>query len=330
MAVDSAEVIIVGGGPAGSSCAAELQRAGMDVLVVDRETFPRPKLCAGWITPKALRTVARITEQPIQGLTELDRLVYHVYGLRLPVPVKQYAVRRTEFDHWLLKASGVRVVQHTVKKIEAAGDHYVLDGVYRCKWLVGAGGTGCPVYRHFFHDLRKRKREKVIAAMEVEYRTDCSDSRCHLWFFEDGLPGYAWYLPKSGGWLNIGIGGKLERLKREGRTIRWYWDRFIHKRLNEGWIEKSPPEPGTTVYHLRTAGPVRWDRAFVAGDAAGLATLDMGEGISAAMESGVQVAGCMLRHDFHHFRSIPRFSLPGILFSRLSRPDQQTGLIDRD
>ena len=51
----SCEVLIVGGGPAGATAAWKLRRAGKDVLVLDRERFPRLKLCAGWITPEVLQ-----------------------------------------------------------------------------------------------------------------------------------------------------------------------------------------------------------------------------------------------------------------------------------
>ena len=48
------ETIIVGGGPAGSSCAWKLKNTGSDVLILDKQTFPRLKLCAGWITAKVM------------------------------------------------------------------------------------------------------------------------------------------------------------------------------------------------------------------------------------------------------------------------------------
>ena len=48
------DVAIIGGGPAGSTCAWKLRQAGVDVVVLDRESFPRTKLCAGWITPKVV------------------------------------------------------------------------------------------------------------------------------------------------------------------------------------------------------------------------------------------------------------------------------------
>ena len=54
MTMRSCDVLIVGGGPAGSTCAWQLIRAGLDVLVMDRRIFPRDKVCAGWITPAAI------------------------------------------------------------------------------------------------------------------------------------------------------------------------------------------------------------------------------------------------------------------------------------
>ncbi|MGH8310611.1 MAG: FAD-dependent oxidoreductase, partial [Steroidobacteraceae bacterium] len=44
------DVLVVGGGPAGSTCAWALSRAGLEVLVIDRARFPRDKVCAGWVT----------------------------------------------------------------------------------------------------------------------------------------------------------------------------------------------------------------------------------------------------------------------------------------
>ena len=48
--METCDVLIVGGGPAGSTCAWQLGRAGLDVMVMDTAAFPRDKVCAGWIT----------------------------------------------------------------------------------------------------------------------------------------------------------------------------------------------------------------------------------------------------------------------------------------
>jgi flavin-dependent dehydrogenase len=55
--METCDVLIAGGGPAGSTCAWRLQQAGLDVVVMDRATFPRDKVCAGWITPQVLADV---------------------------------------------------------------------------------------------------------------------------------------------------------------------------------------------------------------------------------------------------------------------------------
>ena len=49
--MDSCDVLIVGAGPAGSSCAWQLRHSGLDIAILDKQTFPRDKVCGGWITP---------------------------------------------------------------------------------------------------------------------------------------------------------------------------------------------------------------------------------------------------------------------------------------
>ncbi|MGH8277891.1 MAG: NAD(P)/FAD-dependent oxidoreductase, partial [Steroidobacteraceae bacterium] len=207
----SCDVLIVGGGPAGSAAAWQLRRAGADVLVLDRERFPRLKLCAGWITPEVVRELdLDLTAYPHRLLT-FPRLRVHIGRLHLPIPCVQYSIRRFEFDAWLLQRCGAPVEQHNVRDISAAAGGYVLDGAYRCRYLIGAGGTRCPVYRAVFKELNPRAHELQIVTLEHEIEYDWKDPDCHLWFFERGLPGYSWYVPKEDGWLNVGVGGIAAR-----------------------------------------------------------------------------------------------------------------------
>src|SRR5450432_2911620 len=108
----SADVIVVGGGPAGSAAAQRLQAAGAQVLVLDKETFPRPKLCAGWITPEVVRDLALDIGAYPHSFLSFRRLQWHVKALRLPLPCVQHSIRRFEFDAWLLERSGAPVLQH--------------------------------------------------------------------------------------------------------------------------------------------------------------------------------------------------------------------------
>ena len=310
----SCDVVIIGGGPAGSTCAWKLKQAGLDVLVLEKTAFPRNKPCAGWITSRIFRHLELESADYPGSLTRFRTLHFHIKHLPVPVPTRQFAIRRPEFDAFLLERARVTVNTHHVRTIRRENGHFIIDDQYRCKWLVGAGGTFCPVYRTFFQTLRPRNPDRRIVSMELEYRAQPLRSNCHLWFFRDRLPGYAWYVPKSDNWLNIGIGGSLVALKRRKRRIRDLWDLLIQHCIRRGFLHESPPAPSGAAYFLRLEGPASLDKAFIIGDAAGLATRDMGEGIGPAIQSGLLAADAICRDISLDLASIPRYSLPGILF----------------
>ena len=87
-----------------------------------------------------------------------DKLHVHIKGLHLRVPCVQHSIRRFEFDAWLLERSGAPVVRHAVKHIRYENGEYVIDDAFKSKYLIGAGGTRCPVYRAFFRELNPQGR----------------------------------------------------------------------------------------------------------------------------------------------------------------------------
>jgi flavin-dependent dehydrogenase len=293
-----------------------LKREGADVLVLDKERFPRLKLCAGWVTPEVVRDLQMdITSYPHRFLT-FDRLHVHLKGLHLRVPCVQHSIRRFEFDAWLLERSGAPVVQHTVRNIRTDAGGYVIDDAFRCRYLIGAGGTRCPVYRTLFRELNPRASELQTVTLEHEIEYDWKDPDCHLWFFDKGLPGYSWYVPKQKGWLNIGIGGMAERMKQSGTDIKHHWARFtgmLGHRLAPG----AQYDPAGYSYYLRgQVDVVRRDGAFITGDAAGLATRDMAEGIGPAVRSGVRAAEAILEGRPYQLNDVTGASLGGGFVSR--------------
>jgi len=117
--MDSCDVLIVGGGPAGSSCAWGLRRSGLDVVVLDKQTFPRDKVCGGWITPGVLNA---LDIDPIQYPSQ--RMLQPITGLRVGsiggqsvktgyIEPVSYGIRRREFDDYLLRRSGARLLLGT-------------------------------------------------------------------------------------------------------------------------------------------------------------------------------------------------------------------------
>jgi flavin-dependent dehydrogenase len=285
--------------------------------VLDQVPFPRLKLCAGWITPSVLDDLQVYPAAAPFGLTEFTAFQLSIKGIRFRMPVHQYAVRRVEFDAWLLERSGAAFAVHRVQEITRQGDRYVIDGQYTCRYLVGAGGTHCPVYRTFFEPGNPRREQDKIIALEQELAYSGADDRCHLWFFEHGLPGYSWYVPKVGGYVNIGIGAMAEKLKERGDTLKRHWLLFQDTLARQGLVRGVDLQPRGWQYALRRRNvPTRIGNALLAGDALGLATRDMGEGIGPAIRSGLLAAAAILRGGEYATESIPRFSLPTLLRRR--------------
>ena len=316
----SCDVLIVGGGPAGSSAAWKLRRAGADVLVLDRERFPRLKLCAGWVTPEVISDLEiELCAYPHRLLT-FPRLRVHFGRWHLPIACVQHSIRRFEFDAWLLERSGAPVEQHNVRHISAeAGGGVNVDDAFRCRYLIGAGGTRCPVYRELFRELNPRASELQIVTLEHEIQYDWQDSDCHLWFCEQGLPGYSWYVPKEHGWLNVGVGAIAERMKRRGQDIRQHWLQLA-TRLDRSLAPGAHYDPTGYSYYLRgRVHVVQRDNAFITGDAAGLATRDLGEGIGPAVRSGLLAAEAILTGKPYRLEDVTGLSIGSIARSMFDR-----------
>ena len=312
--------IVIGGGPAGSTCAWKLHQAGVDVLVLDRVDFPRMKLCAGWITPEVVEDLQlNVSEYP-HGFLSFERLELNWCGLRFRKKTVQHSIRRYEFDEYLLRRSGAEVMTHKVRHIDREGERFVVDGLWSCDYLVGAGGTSCPVYRQLFHERNPRARELQVATYEYEFAYDWQDDECKLWFSDDGLPGYAWYVPKARGYVNVGLGGKAEAMKSKPLRLQDYWDRFVRNLEQRGLVTGAAYDPSGYSYYLRgSVDTVRLGNAFIVGDSVGLASKDLGEGIGPAVRSAILAAEAIVGNADYSLQHVEDYSVPGFLQQRILR-----------
>lgn len=312
------DTIIVGGGPAGSTCARRLVQAGREIVVLDKARFPRLKLCAGWITAKVMHDLDITPDGYPHPLLKLD-IRTHVLGLPLalnwfPTPGPNFSIRRVEFDAWLLARSGAEVVSHDVKAIHRDGDRFVIDEAYTCRHLVGAGGTMCPVRRELFPEERMKSRQ--IVTLEKEFAYPARPDLCHLFFFRRGLLGYAWMVPKGDGFVNIGLGGKAKYFRRSGTRIHDHFRAFLGDLVRERRLDAATAEglqaTGHPYYLFTRDGEVKRDGCYLVGDAAGLASVDLGEGIGPAVESGLMAAEDILGIGEYRKEKISVFSLAGL------------------
>ena len=308
------ETIIVGGGPAGSSCAGELVEAGREVLILDKNIFPRLKPCAGWITPEVLRDLRMTPEDYPHQIRRIHKMILSVFGISIPLRTRQFGIRRTEFDHWLLKRSKASFLRHVVRNIRFENEAYIIDDTFRCKYLVGAGGTHCPVYETFFSAANPRDPAGRIITIEEEFPYDYTNEQCYLWFMEKGLPGYSWYFPKGNGIVNVGIGAKYEALKARNENIHLHWNRLTVKLRHLKLIQAYDFKPRGYSYYIRqNIRQPRIGNALIVGDSAGLATRDMGEGIGPAVRSGILAARSIVNGTPFHLQSVNRYSLPKLI-----------------
>jgi len=295
------DVLVVGGGPAGSTCAWALRRAGADVILLDRAVFPRDKPCAGWITPPVVEALELDEEDYRRGrvFQPITEFVTGVMGgreirTRYDSPVS-YAIRRCEFDRYLLERCGARVRQGApLRSLRRTGDAWLANDAIAARMVVGAGGHFCPVARALG---AVPPDEPAVVAQELEFRMDERQQvACRIrgeapeLFFCADLKGYGWCVRKKDV-LNVGF-GRLDHRALSARVhafVSWL-----------GRMGKLPPElPSAFKGHayLVYDGARRalvHDGALLVGDAAGLAYSGSGEGIRPAVESGLLAARTIL------------------------------------
>lgn len=330
--IDS-DVLIVGGGPAGSTCAKTLREAGLHVRVLDQARFPRDKVCAGWITPEVVEALALDLDDYARTRTLQPFCGFRTGAIGHPEvttdygAVVSYGIRRCEFDEYLLRRAWVDV--HEGVRVEVvAREHgqWVVNGTFRAPVLVGAGGHFCPVSRVLNGGgpapAPPEADRGLVLAQELEcemtgqQRRACSVvGELPVLYFCPDRRGYGWVVRK-GDVLNVGFGRVGERhLSRHVAAFLEFLGRraLVPPDVPRRWhghAYRLWEVPGRTV---------TGDGVVLVGDAAGLAYPVSGEGILPAVESGRLAAEAILEarataaaHDLSPYASSlrARFGVP--------------------
>lgn len=281
------DVVIVGAGPGGNCAAAELAVRGLDVLVVERKSWPRSKLCGGGLTPKAYRLLG----PEVGGLvhTMASTLYLSAGGVgscRLESDnVAIWMVNREELDVWLLaraRSYGAAFIDgESVRRVTVEKGEVRLEGerhAYRARIAIGADGVDSVVARGI--GLRRRREAECCLAVQTEVRPR-RDFLGSAAIIDLGIPrGYAWVFPK-GEHYSVGLGSCDRRVFKD---LPHYLDRF----LAESGLAGSSMRPfrGHKIPRGGLKERLNDERVLLVGDAAGLADPLFGEGISYALKSG--------------------------------------------
>jgi geranylgeranyl reductase family protein len=300
-----ADVAIVGAGPAGAAAAITLARAGRSVVLLDKATFPRDKICGDGITTGALRILEDLGVRPesVASWTEVSDIHVvspskHLATFPLPRGRGQFAavMRRTDLDDAIVdqaRQAGATVIEG-VEVIGAADgpDEVVLElsdgsSVIAPHAIAADGmwspmrkflGTAVPGYLGEWHAFRQYFRSTGPKTRDL-----------WVWFEPDLLPGYAWSFPLPDGGANVGFG--IQRgAKIATKEMKALWPELLARPhiadvlgpdavaedRHQAW-----PIPARTGDLALSAGRVLW-----VGDAAAVTDPMTGEGIGQALLTG--------------------------------------------
>ncbi|MFM8267877.1 MAG: geranylgeranyl reductase family protein [Ilumatobacteraceae bacterium] len=315
----STEVLVIGGGPAGSAAGYWLARHGHDVTIVEKKSFPRNKTCGDGLTPRAVHQLGEM------GLT--DRLAVHhrYHGLRAtgmgrelelewpehPVyPRHGYVVRRRDLDEMVARnaeQAGARLLEHheAVEPIVERGFVHgaiVSNGTdpatpIRARYVVVADGANSRFGRAlgtfrtkewpYGTAIRTYWQTPRHADPWIESALDVHDRN------GNPLPGYGWIFPVGDGTVNIGVG--LLSTFRDFKSVNTthLLDAYAHQVAERWEIDPGAPESRATSGRIPmggSVGPKTGPNYLVVGDAAGSVNPFNGEGIDYAYETARMAA----------------------------------------
>ena len=256
------DVVVVGAGPAGSSCGYWLADAGWDVVVVEKKEFPREKTCGDGLTPRAVRQLADMGLEPaLAGAHRHTGLRAYGFGQSLEMPWPEhpnfpsygYTITRHDLDGLVAGRAegagatllqGTEVVAPIVEEGAAtAGPLPALTGVtveekasgttrhLKARYVVVADGSNSRVGRML--GTSRRRDLPLGMALRGYYRSERHDDpwmESHLDIRDaegNVVPGYGWIFPMGDGRVNVGVGLLSTDQRWKGVNTSHLMDTFV-------------------------------------------------------------------------------------------------------
>jgi geranylgeranyl reductase family protein len=301
MAGNDFDAIVVGAGPAGSVAARELAHRGRRVVLLESKRFPRPKTCAGGISPRARSSLRRL------GLW--DRVAseaYEIRGIRLGArsgretqwigAASAVVLNRSRLDQLLARAAveaGTELREgHTATSLvcergRTEGVRLADGSVLRARWVIAANGANGRL------GTDPRPRRRLQGCMAWFRGIAFTPHVLEMYFDAETAPHYGWLFPESDTVANVGICLDAERLGP--RSVRDVLSRFLDRHFaarcaSAETIGRWRGFPISVTCEIRHHAP---SGTLLAGEACRLANPATGEGISHAVHSGALAARCV-------------------------------------
>jgi geranylgeranyl reductase family protein len=316
-----ADVVVAGGGPAGSTLAWALAMRGVRVVVLERARFPREKVCGDYVDPRGLHVLKAMGA--LEDLQRTERLKVTrtatfvdwvreydgpipFYGTIEHLPPYGLTIAREELDAAMLQAAakaGALVHEDTAITEVRAGAHGVSVTAkrgaqsvrYSARLIAGADGVNSLVARTQGLAMNDPRRTAVaIRAYALLDAPAGGSGEAHIFYDRESFPGYGWMFTASDGRVNLGVGLLSEARSRADVHLPSLFDRFVeglrrHHPLCAGLQLDSKPIGGA-VKMYGGAGPNHFDGGVLVGDAGSFVDPMTGEGITPGMESALLAA----------------------------------------
>ncbi len=326
------DILIIGAGPAGAGAALFLAKMGISSFIVDRSTFPRDKVCGDALSGKVVEVLNKLDKGWAAELNQNEKMMDswgvtfvapNGKSLRVPFSTKKekktapgFISKRIDFDYWLIEkvksqkqitlfeATEIRNYSRTNLGIIATAK----DGkTFSAKMVIAADGA----YSSFTKDIAGLKTEPQhncfgLRSYFKNVRGLDEENFIELHFLKEMLPGYFWIFPLPGGYANVGVGMRADKMNNKKINLKKAFESVLQS--NPAIRERfaGAEQMGEVKLHGLPLGSKKrklsGDNYMLCGDAALLIDPFTGEGIGNAMMSGMYAASqavlCLQHNNF--------------------------------
>ncbi|MTI41766.1 NAD(P)/FAD-dependent oxidoreductase [Fulvivirga lutimaris] len=314
MSVKSFDLIIVGAGPAGCACAYALRHEPIKIAVIDKDQFPRDKICGDALSADVVNQLFRMDKDLGERFEKFfDKQESHGVrffapnGNRLDIDFSNekhggaagYISKREHFDNFFFNQ--IKDLENVEIFLSQKADQIIRDNE-TIKVFVGSDELHAPIIigADGAHSIVNR----CLGEIKVEKNHYCAGLRQYyagvegfhqkghieLHFIKDVLPGYLWIFPLPNGEANVGLGMLSSEVSKKKVNLKAKLDQLVSNHpLLQGRFKNARALESVKGYGLPIGSkkrPISGDRFLLLGDAASLIDPFTGEGIGNAIRSG--------------------------------------------